>query len=349
MEESGFCDDPLQKLKGSRSAKLGALTKKRNEIAQLMGNYGNLELVQAKMAKDFLKLRAELNKLSEDVKGMLNKISEAEVKQDQTEWYKPKAASLDEFEAQIEKWTNTAQQQPHPQVDEDEIHPKDSVSNVSAKHSHRSSNASRHSSRSSTSTGRSSASSTRLKLKAEKAALLVKAEALSKRQALEQEEAKLKAKKEQLEMLTEIEATSAKLDVFTEFENTHGMDKGPTDGMNEYFNEMGGFQEASEGAMEMVPSSTDVITTLPVTKPSMHIMEEQLRTPPAHITKSERHSSLLMESGQTVYHPITPKPSNILEGSVVRRKGTSQQPQIEMSATRDRSGGAASQDERGAI
>lgn len=111
MEESGFCDDPLQKLKGSRSAKLGALTKKRNEIAQLMGNYGNLELVQAKMAKDFLKLRAELNELNENVKGMLNKISEAEVKQDQTEWYKPKAASLDEFEAQIEKWTKTAQQQ----------------------------------------------------------------------------------------------------------------------------------------------------------------------------------------------------------------------------------------------
>lgn len=150
-------------------------------------------------------------------------------------------------------------------------------------------------------------------------------------------------------MLTEIQATSAKLDVFTEFENTHGMDKGPTDGMNEYFNEMGGFQEASEGAMEMVPTSTDVITILPVTKPSMHIMEEQLRTPPADITKSERHSSLLMESGQTVYHPITPKPSNTLEGPVLRHKGMSQQPQIEISATRDRPGGAASQDERGAI
>ncbi len=63
MEESGFCEDLLQKLKESRSAKLDALTKKRNKIAQLMGNYGNLELVQAKMANDFLKLRAELNEL----------------------------------------------------------------------------------------------------------------------------------------------------------------------------------------------------------------------------------------------------------------------------------------------
>ncbi len=199
MEESGFCEDPLQKLKESRSAKLGALTKKRNKIAQLMGNYGNLELVQAKMANDFLKLRAELNELNEDLKRMLNKISEVEVELDQTEWYKPKAASLDEFEAQIKMWTKTAQQQLksqadedkshsketaqqqlESQVDEDETHPKDSVSNVSTKHPHRSSKASRHSSRSSAHTGHSSASSTRLKLQAEKAALLVKAEALKK-------------------------------------------------------------------------------------------------------------------------------------------------------------------------
>lgn len=46
-----------------------------------MENYRNLELVQAKMAKDFLRLCAELNV---DVKGMLNKSEESEVKQDQT-------------------------------------------------------------------------------------------------------------------------------------------------------------------------------------------------------------------------------------------------------------------------
>lgn len=126
------------------------------------------------------------------------------------------------------------------------------------------------------------------------------------------------------------------------------MDKGPSDGMNEYFKEMGGFQDASVGAVEMVPVSTDVNTTLPVTKPSVHILEEQLCTS-AHNTMSERHSSLLMESGETAYHPINSKLSNMLEGPVVRRKGTSQHPIIVMSATRDRHGGAASQDERGAI
>lgn len=146
MEESVFSKDPLQKIKGSRSAKLGALTKKRNEIAQLMGNYGNLELVEAKMAHDFLKLRDELNELNEEVKGLLNKISEVEVEQDQTQWYQPKAASMGEFEAQVERWAKTAQQQlksqveedsahsvetaqqqPNSHVDEDEIHPKDSI------------------------------------------------------------------------------------------------------------------------------------------------------------------------------------------------------------------------------
>lgn len=91
------------------------------------------------------------------------------------------------------------------------------------------------------------------------------------------------------------------------------------------------------------------IITLPVTKPNVHILEDQLLTPPAQITQSEGHSSLFIESGRTVYHPITPRPRSMKEGPVVRLKETSQQPQIEMSATGERYGGPASQDKGGAI
>lgn len=50
------------------------------------------------MVNDFSKLRGVLTELNEDVKGMFIKISKTEVEQDQIEWYKPKAASMEEFE-----------------------------------------------------------------------------------------------------------------------------------------------------------------------------------------------------------------------------------------------------------
>lgn len=177
---------------------------------------------------------------------------------------------------------------------------------------------------------------------------MVKAEALKKRQVLEQEEARLKAKKEQLEMLTEIQATSAKLDVFTEFENSSGMDMKPRDGMNEYFDTMVGFQETSEAILESARPSADNVT-LPVTKPNVRILEDQLLTPSAEITQSEGHSSWVIESGRTVYLPITPRQSSIREGPVVRQKERPQQAQIAMPAPGGSYGEAANQDKGGTL
>jgi hypothetical protein len=53
-------------------------------------------------------------------------------------------------------------------------------------------------------------------LKAEREALLVKAEALNRKQALEKQEAQLKAQNKCLELEAEILANSAKMNVFHE-------------------------------------------------------------------------------------------------------------------------------------
>lgn len=94
--------------------------------------------------------------------------------------------------------------------------------------------------------------------------------------------------------------TSAKLNVFTEFENTCGMDNRPSDGINEYFNEMGGLKEEEAIQMEMVPTSTAVIT---------------------HITCHCYLFWKLQESAQTAHHPLTSRPSNVMEGACCKAEG----------------------------
>lgn len=203
----------LRRLKASKSAKLGAITRKRNEIKELMENVSNVEVVKSKMENEFLKLCKEMEELNDFVHDLMSTQDAKEGEKDQVEWYKPKAAALKEFADEVTKWTAAAPVYVYEEKDVKSkiITPQDSASNVKSTHSKGSKRSSR-----------SSIASAKLKLEGQKAELLARAAMLTQKQALEREEAILKAKREQLELETEIAANTAKLGIIKEFEQLHG-------------------------------------------------------------------------------------------------------------------------------
>lgn len=216
----------LRRLKASKSAKLGAITRKGNEIKELMENVCNVEVVKSKMENEFLKLCKEMEELNDFVHDLMSTQDAKEGEKDQVEWYKPKAAALKEFADEVTKWTAAAPVYVYEEKDVKSkiITPQDSASNVKSTHSKGSKRSSR-----------SSIASAKLKLEGRKAELLARAVMLTQKQALEREEAILKAKREQLELETEIAANTAKLGIIKEFEQLHGAPPPSGDGMNDYF------------------------------------------------------------------------------------------------------------------
>ena len=110
-----------------------------------------------------------------------------------------------EFKRFIEKVNNwIAKVMKDPQDEEDDVSPHDSVSKANSVVSRT-----------------SSTSSAKLRIKAEREALLARAAAMKKREAIEQEETRLRLKKEQLEIEIELAVSDAKLKVYEEFEDVH--------------------------------------------------------------------------------------------------------------------------------
>ncbi|KAL4008074.1 hypothetical protein ACER0C_001926 [Sarotherodon galilaeus] len=206
-------EEKLQQLKVTRKTKLGYLTRKIKEIEDLMEDDGNFEEVSVKLATDFSKMYIEFCENNDAVK---NRLTESELLHDQTQWYEPKASYLRSFVEKVERWLKRVEMQ----VDEArmidaEVEPADSVSAISSRHSkaHRSSRTS--------SAVSSTTYSARLKIEAERAALVARAEALKQKMEIDRQEAVLKAKREEWELQTAIAAASAKLDVLTVKEPAH--------------------------------------------------------------------------------------------------------------------------------
>lgn len=80
----------------------------------------------------------------------------------------------------------------------------------------------------------STTSSARLKVEAERAALVTRVEALKQRHEIEREEALLKARKEESELQTAIAAANAKIEVLTVNEPAQNTPAEPSDGMAAY-------------------------------------------------------------------------------------------------------------------
>ncbi|XP_019750034.1 uncharacterized protein LOC109530618 [Hippocampus comes] len=204
-------EDKLQQLKGARKAKLRYLTRKMKEIEALMDDANNAGDVNAIISGDFAATYIEFCAANDAVKTLM---SDAQVFDDQAQWFEPKAKYLNAFVEKSESWLQEVNKQENEAKRLDaEIEPADSVSLIHSQNSKRQ-NASRPSSVVSSAVS-STVSATSCKAEAQKAALLARVGTLQKRVEIERQEALLKARREELELQTAIAAVNAKLEVLT--------------------------------------------------------------------------------------------------------------------------------------
>ncbi len=143
-------------------------------------------------------------------------MSEDEAYLDQLHWFEPKSQAVKHFVDKVKDWIERVKLQfKEAEQCDAEVECTDSASMVISSSqlpclpkksgSH-------------VASGVSSTASSRLRIEAEKAELMARANALKQKQELEMEEAELKAKKENLELQTAIAVAEAKLQVFSMYE-----------------------------------------------------------------------------------------------------------------------------------
>lgn len=194
-------EEKIQRLKDERRGKLAQLTKQRNNIETLKQDECNVDIIKEETLLKFERCFGEYKRLNEELCELL---SEDDQKVDQ-ETYESRHGELKAFIQETNKWIASVKRDS--QDEEDDVRPHDSVSVANSVTSRASQ--------------RSGTSSARLKLKAEREALLARAAAMKIKQELEQEEVRLRVKKEQLQIETELAASNAKLKVYEEFEDAH--------------------------------------------------------------------------------------------------------------------------------
>lgn len=287
----------LQELKASRSAKLGVLTRRKNEIFDLMKHTCQVEIVKSKVENEFNKAYQELNDVNDCVKTLLSVTSEDDVKLDQSEWYIPKIIPVDEFKDGVIQWIDQNEKVTandatmNTTITVDDIAPKDSVSNVRSRRSSKS--------------ARSSIASLKMQLESEQAELAVKAEGLKRKQQLEIKEAELQAEKEKLEMETQMAANKAKLSIIKEYELSHELtqivpkETHQSDGMNEYLE--GYIQEETEQQPEKLSWTAGLDST--------NMDDVPTRTRPTHKEPVERATHGTMTEYESVRKKMPSQPT----------------------------------------
>lgn len=184
-------DDRIIRLKGERRGKLSQLTKEKNNIERLKQNECNADFINEESLPLFVKCLREYEHINNE---LCELISEEDKREDQ-DVFEGRHYEFKLFLQSVKEWIKDAQCSP-----EEDVHPHDSVSKATSVAS-------------CTSQG-SSTSSMRLKIKAEREALLARAAAMKKKEAIELEEARLKFRKEQLEIETKLAISDAKLKVY---------------------------------------------------------------------------------------------------------------------------------------
>ncbi|KAL6483847.1 hypothetical protein MHYP_G00087190 [Metynnis hypsauchen] len=259
-------DERLQHVVSARESKLGQLTRRMNQMVQLIdeGDDSNLQIVQTMLAVQFNKLFGEFCELNTTVKALLQQISEDEMNEDQDKWFEPRANTFMDFLERAKAWMKEvhlrmAESEKH----NEEVEPSDSVSaaSVTSRKQGSISSSSAHSKAS------SSASAARLKAELERVALLAKASALKQKQELDTQEAKakqeaetilarLKLQREELEIPTALAASDAKFKVLDEFECLQVASRTPSpDGMNSYIETAKPFESQACKQLKITPHS----------------------------------------------------------------------------------------------
>lgn len=191
--------DDLKKLSASRRGKLGACTRRMNEIKALLNDPQNVYGV----TQGFENFKVALNEFKACHEAV-QKLLIPEIQENETiDWYEPKMEIFNGFMEEVELWIM------NPNTD-DLVEPHDSASNLSFK------------SKGSSKSGRSkssSASRERLRIATEKAATEARMAVLTQKHAMELEKAKLNAKLEKMELEADMAASDAKLRVLDSLEN----------------------------------------------------------------------------------------------------------------------------------
>lgn len=222
MSVTGKTDETLLiKTIASRRGKLGVLTRKKNEINNLLEAGENKETIN-KHVEVFNNCLGDFMELQVAVQNLLS--SEEEKEADHTDWYEPKLIHFRDFLFDIKKWvagdvdTETDKNEVGEEQEEQEeanasvLGPDDSASQTKKPLSKASSKAA------SSASSSSRASNACLKAKAERAALMAKAKALETKHALDLEKAQLKARMEKHDVQAELAVAEAKLNVLMESE-----------------------------------------------------------------------------------------------------------------------------------
>ncbi len=201
----------FDRLQSSRRVKFNKAANIRKSIQYLMLKHDKTGVQDA---LEELIVCGEVKNLHDTLLGLLP----CDEKEKQEIWFKAKMLPNNECIANAKRWFS---------CDEgnvvDVIDPNHSVSNVGKRSCHKS----HHSDKSSTT------SFAATKAKAEKAALVARAEALKRRHALEEQEQQLRRKRELLDLEAEMAASTAKLAVFQAL-GCRGSSQGSSNVMNSY-------------------------------------------------------------------------------------------------------------------
>ena len=217
IDQSAVANETIFRLKASRSAAKGVITRKQNEAREIMSDFGEVSDLERK--------RAELDEAIDKFKVAHQAYHEQLVDQneidDSLEYYDTAILLANDTRRIIDDWIQGFSQ-PSRATDLPEINPDDSISCVDSRVSPKVaglSQKSRASSRSgSRSSRRSSVSSARIAVAAKRASLTAEASMLRKQQALQQEELRLQQRKQELALETEIAKAEAEERVLAQAE-----------------------------------------------------------------------------------------------------------------------------------
>ena len=181
--------------KSERAKFLRSLTRLKNEISGLIKEETvNMEKIEEKMAlyeksyKDFSNAHEEY----------VSKLEETEATEENESYFQPKSEEYQKFLMEISDWKKG--------LEEEDVKPEDSISQVSSQASGASS-------------VQSKASSARMKEEAKLAELKARADLIKKKRELEEHERLLQQQKEDYELEVEIKLAEAKANVYKKYES----------------------------------------------------------------------------------------------------------------------------------
>ena len=193
------------RLKASRSAAKGIITRRRNEAREMMSDFGNPYDIEQKLVE----LDEAITGFEAAHQAYHNQLDNRNEIEDSLEYYEVTMLLASDSKRIIKDWIQKFKQ-PSRATNPSILDPEDSISNVGSRATSKVPQKSKACSRaSSKSSRRSSVSSARIAAAAKRASLTAEASMLREQQALQQEELRLQQRKQELALETEIAKAKA--------------------------------------------------------------------------------------------------------------------------------------------